>query len=81
MPAQKGLGSHDDQGLFPISPESGQKEPEDSIRPANFRPPVLSMKHRERLMECGVFEGQFRLEPEGGQNPREQPQDREYHGQ
>ena len=81
MPAQNGLGPDDDQGLFPISAESGQKEPEDSIRLANSRPPVLSMKHRELLTECEVFECQFRPQPEGGPDAREQPQDREHHSQ
>jgi hypothetical protein len=75
-----GTVRRNDQRLRPMQSGARQKQPEESIRLANSRPPVLSMKHGELLTERDVLECQFRRQPEGGQDPREQPQDGEYHG-
>ena len=80
MPAKNGFGLNDDERLLPVRPGSRQKQPEESIRLPKSRTPVLSMKNRKLLPEGEVFECQFRLHPEGGQDQGEQSQNRKHHG-
>ena len=80
MPVKDGFGLDDNECFLPVRPGSRQKQPEESIRLPKSRTPVLSMKNRKLLPEGEVFECQFRLHPEGGQDQGEQSQNRKHHG-
>ena len=80
MPSKNRFGLDDDQCFFPVLPGSRQEKPEDSIQLPEFRPPVPSIQNGELLAEGEVLECQFRTQPQGGRNQREQSQNREHHG-
>jgi hypothetical protein len=80
MPSKNRFRLDDDECLFPALPGSGQEKPEESVQLPEFRPPVSSIENGELLAERQVLECQLGTEPLGGQNQREQSQNRQHHG-
>jgi hypothetical protein len=79
MPSENRFRLNDDECLFPVFPGSRQENPEDAIELPEFRSPPSSVQNGELLAEREVLECQFRTEPQGGRNQREQPQNHQDH--
>lgn len=79
MPSENRVRLNDDECLFPVLPGSGQENPEEAIELPEFWSPTSSVQNGELLAEREVFECQFRAEPQGGWNQREQPQNHQDH--
>jgi hypothetical protein len=71
MPTHRGFWTHDDQGLFPLGPESLRKNPEELIERINPRPGTLALENRELLSESQVFEQEIPTRTEKANNRRQ----------
>jgi hypothetical protein len=60
VPSNDGFGSDDDESLFPVSPEPGKDNPEESIRSSELRPSMMSAKEDELLSQREIPERQLR---------------------
>jgi len=49
MPADNGLGAHDDEGLIPTRPEFSRENPEELVKRSNAWPRMLAFEHRQLL--------------------------------
>jgi hypothetical protein len=56
VPSNDGVGSDDDKSLFPVSPEPGQDNPEESIRSSELPPSMMSAKEGELLSQREILE-------------------------
>ena len=59
LPAQDGIGGHDDQRLPPAGPYSGQAGPEQAVSRAELRPGRCSLVDGELLAQGQVLEGEL----------------------
>jgi hypothetical protein len=59
LPPQDGVGRHDDQGLPPAGPDSGQPDPQDAIRRAQSGPRRYSFVNGKLLTQDEVLQGQL----------------------
>ena len=61
LPPQDSVGRHDDQGLPPAGPDSGQPDPQEAISRAQLRPGHSSPVHGKLLAKGQVFQGELTL--------------------
>jgi hypothetical protein len=66
--------------LFPLLPGLRHENPEEAIQLLEFRPPMASIQNGELTAEGEILESQFRAEPQGDQNQREEAHDDRDHG-
>ena len=64
LPPQDGVGSHDDEGLFPPDPDPGQSDPEEAISSAQSRPGHHSLVDGELVAQGQVLEGELAVAAE-----------------
>jgi len=68
LPPQDGVGSHHHEGLPPAGPDSGQPDPEQPIRCAEFRPGHRSLVDGELLAQGEVLQDELAVAaPEEGE--------------
>src|SRR5207247_996086 len=77
LPPQDGVGRHDDKGLSPAGPDSGQADPQQAINRAQLRPGHRSLEHGKLLAEGEVLEGELTMAAE---EEREEPKQVEQEG-
>ena len=56
MPADDGLGFHDDQDVGPASPEAAKGGPEESVQPVQYWSRPFAFEHGDLLSEGEDFE-------------------------
>ena len=49
VPADNGIGAHDDEGLLPTRPEFSRENPEELVKRSNAWPRILAFEHRQLL--------------------------------
>src|SRR5438445_4318237 len=59
LPAQHSGGSHDDEGLLPDGPDSGQPDPKEPIAPLKLRPVRRPLVDGQLLPQGEVLEGEL----------------------
>jgi len=76
MPADDGLGLHDDQDIGPAGPEPAQGRPEESVQVAQGRPRPSAFQYRDLLSKGKDFEGSVAStaeeDPDGGQKSKDE---------
>jgi hypothetical protein len=61
MPADHGLGLHEDQGVLPLRPQPQQRDPECTVRFAELGALGLAVQNGELLPQREVFESESAL--------------------
>jgi hypothetical protein len=59
LPPEDGVGGHDQEGLPPSGPDSGQPDPEEAICPAQPGPGHRSLVHGKLLAQRQVLQGKL----------------------
>ena len=59
MPADDGLGFHDEQDIAPAWPETAERSPEESIQRVQSRPRPLAFENGDLLSEREDFQGRI----------------------
>jgi len=71
MPSNYGVGLHNDQSGTPPRPEFRQRDPEDSITPAQARGFRLLLQNRELLSKREILRGEFGSMTKQGPNEKD----------
>jgi len=79
MPSKDGIGLYDSKGILPISPGTGQEQPEEPIRPTKLWAPELTIQNGKLLTKSEVFQGEVRAQLESTWDQRKQPKYRKNH--
>ena len=72
LPAQHSGGSHDDEGLPPGGPHSGQPDPKEPIAPLELRPVHPPLVDGQLLPQSKVLEGELAVAAEQERDESEQ---------
>ena len=72
LPAQHSGGSHDDEGLPPGGPYSGQPDPKEPIAPLELRPVHRPLVDGQLLPQSEVLEGELAVAAEQERDESEQ---------
>lgn len=70
LPPQDSVGRHDDQGLPPAGPDSGQPDPQEAISRAQLRPGPRSPVHGQLLAKGQVLQGELTVAAEERQESK-----------
>jgi hypothetical protein len=77
LPPQDSVGRHDDEGLPPAGPDSGQPDPQEAISRAQLRPGHRSPVHGRLLAKGQVFQGELTV---AADEERQESKQVEQHG-
>jgi len=80
VPSKNRFGLDDNECFLPTLPGSRQENPEETIESSKLGPWMSSVQDGKLLAKGEVLESQFRAEPKGGANHREDMQNRQNHG-
>ena len=61
MPADHGLGLHDDQGVLPVWPQTAERDPERAVRLGQLGAFGFSLQNGQLLSQGEVFESELAL--------------------
>jgi len=59
MPSDYGFRLDDDQALAPSTPNASKPDPEEPVRPSQFRPSILLPEHCQLLAQSHVLKNQI----------------------
>ena len=80
MPADDGLGLHDDQDVGPARPEAAEGGPEEPVEGVQGRPRPLTFEHGDLLSQGEDFEGRVASTAEEDTDHGEDGEDEFRHG-
>ena len=72
MPADHGLGLHDDQGVLPVRQQTRERDPECAVRFLQLGAFGLALHNGQLLSQGEVLESEFALRPEARSGGRAQ---------
>jgi hypothetical protein len=80
MPADHGLGLHDEQGVLPVGPQTAERDPECAVRFRKLGVLGLASQNGELLSQRKVFESKLPLRLQARSGGREQGVQQVKHG-
>ncbi len=80
MPANHGLGLHEDQGVLPVRPPTAERDPECAVRFGQLGAFGLAVHNGELLSQGEVFKSEFALRLQARSGGREQGKQQLKHG-
>ena len=72
MPADHGLGLHEDQGVLPVWPQTAERDPECAVRFRQLGAFALAVQNGQLLSQREVFESELALRLQARSGGREQ---------